>query len=74
VQTNIHLPTARAHLAVCRYRRYGSSVTELLYTMPGRLKPLANNVFTTVFITDPLSADGLKVAQVRPAAHTTPWP
>jgi hypothetical protein len=32
--------------------------------MPGRLKPLANNIFNVIFITSPVSSEGLKAAQV----------
>ncbi|KAG2487497.1 hypothetical protein HYH03_013916 [Edaphochlamys debaryana] len=45
-----------------RFSRFGHSVAELLNTFPGRLRPLARNVFTAVFVAEPLCPESLELA------------
>ncbi|GLI71786.1 hypothetical protein VaNZ11_017131 [Volvox africanus] len=44
-----------------RYQRYGRNLGDLLNTFPGRLRPLARNVFTAVLITEPLCSESLEL-------------
>ncbi|GFR53072.1 hypothetical protein Agub_g15771, partial [Astrephomene gubernaculifera] len=45
-----------------KYQRYGTSVAELLHTFPGRFRPLARNLFTSVAVAQPLCAPSLQLA------------
>ncbi|GIM08138.1 hypothetical protein Vretimale_12173, partial [Volvox reticuliferus] len=44
-----------------RFQRYGRNLGDLLNTFPGRLRPLARNVFTSVVVTEPLCAESLEL-------------
>ena len=44
------------------YRQFGGSVTDILQTYPGRLKPMAKNIFTFVSFADPLDPEALSMA------------
>ncbi|GIL48985.1 hypothetical protein Vafri_5482 [Volvox africanus] len=44
-----------------RYQRYGRNLGDLLNTFPGRLRPLARNVFTAVLVTEPLCSESLEL-------------
>ncbi|EFJ45735.1 hypothetical protein VOLCADRAFT_105823 [Volvox carteri f. nagariensis] len=44
-----------------RFQRFGRNLAELLNTFPGRLRPLARNVFTSVVVVEPLCSESLEL-------------
>ncbi|MEW5302056.1 MAG: hypothetical protein WDW36_004866 [Sanguina aurantia] len=46
------------------YARFSPKISDILQAFPGRLRPLAKNVFTLVLVMDMASADGLAMVEI----------
>jgi len=56
------------------YSEYGSSVEELLGTMPGRLRPLGLNAFSVVLVADPLHPTAAALAPLYYEMYASHYP